>query len=245
MRAGVAAALVAWLVGAVVTASCTAPGVGQSEDLCAWRAYELTEASAAGVVRLKITGTGRYCGNSIRITVTPTVHFSLRIRVEPGTVLLSSVPGEQDMVVRRVRGRIVAGWEIEPSVDIEVKCDETETYILEAYCLDRNKGIPSSTTEFRIGGRARREVAKVIAVLPANEGASVDAIQRAIWVATGDMLLSEIRSSDTTADRQADEILTSARFGSGADVLSYILQVLAAMVAVLLLGVLNAVQDLW
>ena len=238
------AVLLACLVIAAVSTLHGLSTAGQDEHHCAWRTYELVEADSADVAILKITGTGSYCGDSIEITVTPTVDFGLRIRVEPGTVLHSTVAGEQDMVVRRVRGKRVSEWRIEPSVDIEVECGETETYILEAYCLDRDKRAPSSTTEFTIGKRATGEVAEVIAVLPDHEEASVDAVQTAVWVATEDIPVSDVTSGDSLDHRQATEILTSADLDSEAETLDGLLLLACGIAMLLLLVVLDTLLPL-
>lgn len=236
--------LLAGLLCAVLMFASGQAAEGPNARSCAWRTYELLEADAAGVVRLKFTGMGAASGDSIKVTVTPTVDLNLRIRVEPGTVLLSSVPSEQDMVVRRVRGKMITELHFEPSVDIEVECDETKTYVLEAYCLDRTKGMPSRTTMFTIGGRMPRDVAKVIAALPEHSEASVQAIQNAIWVATKDMSLSEVGSGVLSEDVQAREILTSAGLDASVETSDDVSQVLPLLALGLLLLVLTAILDL-
>ena len=239
MRTKSIAMLLACLASILVSSATVLPAGSQYGEPCDWRTYELTEAFSASVASFRITGTGRHCGGSIEITVTPSIDLNLRIRVEPGTVLHSSVPGEQDMVVRRVRGRVVTEWQIEPSVDIEVRCEETETYILEAYCLDRDEETPSRTTEFTIGGRLRGDVGRVIAVLPDYEDASIYAVQAAIWVATGDIPLSSVEGSASPDYHQAAEILNSAGIGSAAERVNGLVLVVSGIAIALFLVVLS------
>jgi len=219
----------ALLLGLEVEALATEKEIG-----CSWRTYELHEAVSTGVADVIIMGTGGYAGDCIEITVKPTVDVNLKIRVEPGTVLLSTVSTEQDMVVRRVKWKITAELTLEPALDIEVKCGGTETYVLEAYCLDLSKKAPSSSTQFRLGGASVRTVADVIAVLPRYEDADRYDIQDAIWVATGDVDESEVTGVPREIIEYAKQFRDEEEQGN---VMSLLLLVLAiVLLSVLALG---------
>lgn len=151
-------------------------------------ALSLREALDQGVVEAQIQGTGFASGASTTLVVRRLVPRNLRITVDPGTVLLNSVSSEQNMVVRRLLGLQTRGQQYEPAEAIVLVTDESQTYVLEAYCLDLQKDNPSAGASFSLGGPPSPAVSAVLAAIDTAPGASEDfaAIQAAIW-ATGDV----------------------------------------------------------
>ncbi len=156
--------------------------------------YELAEAINRGVIEVNIQGTGAASGDSITLSVQRIALENLLITIEPGTVLISGVEREQNMVIRRLKG-LLTGFETYSLCEhIFLDSNEWKKYVLEAYCLDFHKDNPSKTTNFSIGGLPSEPAIKILRVLdePQLETASIEVIQVAIWVAQEDITKEDV-----------------------------------------------------
>jgi len=98
--------------------------------------YSVIEVADTGMALIEFSGTGYCAGESIRLKIEPSVDFTFKLRIEPGTVLINSGRG-QNMVI--AQGRIIT---VEP--EVEIKLD------IEAYCLDVNRANPSVFEDFSV-----------------------------------------------------------------------------------------------
>ena len=111
----------------------------------------LADAVDQGLVEVRIRGTGAASGSSIILNVRRLEPRFLQITFSPGTVLVSSVGSEQDMVVRRLQGVRIDQQHYTPYKDITLVPDEPIEFLVEAYCLNIHKDNPSPTTTFSLG----------------------------------------------------------------------------------------------
>jgi len=149
----------------------------------------LTEAMEQGFVRAEFLGTGAASGAAIRLEVTRTGARDLSITVPVGMLLRNSEPQEQDMTVRRLLGEAISTTRYQPATAIELRDDQTRTYVLEAYCLEADLDNPSRNRPFTYDGFAQPDV---IAVLEAAERVPDAAdewliVQAAAWAVTDDV----------------------------------------------------------
>ena len=174
----------------------------------------LSQALAQGLVDAQFRGTGSSSGDSIIATLTRKVPRTLEITVPPGTVLASSSPSAQDMVVLRVRGIPVGEDQFEPASTMRLTSDESKEFVLEAYCLDFDKDNPSGSTGFSVGEPASSGVQAILHALqkvPLSQR-SIGAIQTAIWAVTDDLCERELqaRFQVSAADLEAAEGILEA-----------------------------------
>lgn len=167
----------------------------------------LAEALARGLADIQILGTGAASGNSVRLVVVTSGDPAATVRVEPGLVLRSAAPGEQDMVVRRLLGWRVDDQRYNPADLIYLTgIAGTQTYAVEAYCLDFHKDNPSATTAFSVNtdSPADPAVAAVLAAADRVPAAMQDiaAIQAAVWTMTDRPTFAELASRGYTPNRQ-------------------------------------------
>jgi hypothetical protein len=187
-------------IGLLLVVSFTAiDPVGAAQILCPWLDLELAAAQRDERIGLLLRGTDNFHGDAIHVRVDAPESAGVRIRVPVGLVLESGVPEEQDMVVLGLRGRLGEDRMIDPVPVMEIACGETATFILEAYCLDLEKATPSADNAFVAGGLASDAVVAVLGSAPAVGSAISYAIQQAVWVATGDLSLAEVRQEDPVA----------------------------------------------
>jgi hypothetical protein len=150
----------------------------------------LREAIDEGVAEIQILGTGAASGNSITIAVRRLGDGPATIRVEPGTVLASSNPAQQDMVVRRLLGWRVDQQQYRPAEAITLFGleDAAQEYAVEAYCLNFQRDSPGPATSFSVGGPPPQGVLAVLQAADQVPGAGTDvaAIQMAVWAITDD-----------------------------------------------------------
>ena len=167
----------------------------------------LAEAIDQNVAEIRILGTGAASGNCITIVVRRIGDRLATIRVDPGTVLLSSASGEQDMVVRRL-----LGWRLDQDTYRPVEFitlfgleGMEQQYAVEAYCLDFDKDNPSSTTSFSVGDPAPAAISAVLDAVDQLAAADEDiaAIQASIWAVTDDMTWSELVSRGYEPDQES------------------------------------------
>jgi sugar lactone lactonase YvrE len=131
---------------------------------------------------------------------------SVFVEVEPGMTLHSSVPGEQDMVVRRLLGLRIDEQRHSPADAIFLPgfAAGPQTYIVDAYCLNFHKDNPSSTTAFSLGDPASPAIVAILDAVDRVPGAerSIDAIQAAIWRVTDHATWQEMADRGYAPNRQ-------------------------------------------
>jgi len=168
----------------------------------------LAEALEQQLADIQILGMGAASGASIQVIARATGSQSVSIGIAPGTVLRSSVPGEQDMVVRQLLGLRQGEQRYTPTevIFLHPAAAEPVTYIVDAYCLNFHKGNPSATTSFSVDAHtaASPDVAAVLAAAGRVPGAAQDiaAIQAAVWTVTDRPTLQELANRGYSPNRE-------------------------------------------
>jgi hypothetical protein len=163
----------------VIALSVGAQSTTQQED------NTLTAAIAAGKVTAQFTGTGSSSGDAVRVTVQKTAAAgpaTLTLTIPPGTLLRSSNPSEQNMVIAGIRGRQLDAQRFTPQSQIILTGTAAVTYVLEAYCADFHKGNPSASTGFTLTAPDPR--LSTILSEGKKRNLSTRALQAAVWIAT-------------------------------------------------------------
>ncbi len=178
----------------------------------------LGEALDKKLADIQILGMGGASGASIQIIANATGSRSVSIEIAPGTVLRSSVPGEQDMVVRRLLGLRQGEQRYSPTEVIFLPglAAGPQSYVVDAYCLNFHKGNPSATTSMAVdaGSLVSPAVAAVLAAAARVPGAEqdIDAIQAAVWTVTDHPTWQEMADRGYSPERQmVAALLQSAR----------------------------------
>lgn len=145
----------------------------------------LSTAISQRVVFAQFEGTGGSSGDVIRINIKKTEKAApgmLVLTIPPGSLLRSSNPFEQSMVISSVRGKSVGVMSFLPETKIVLPNTELVTYILEAYCAEFEKDNPSATNTLRLG-----EIDPTLACVLAEgkrKMVSIQALQAAVWIVT-------------------------------------------------------------
>jgi hypothetical protein len=143
----------------------------------------LLQAIADGYVSVTVRGTGSSSGDAIELTISKTPRAGsapLTLSVAPGTMLRSSSGSAQNMVVARVRGRMVSDTSFTPSAAIDVSSATPVRYLIEAYCTEFEKDNPSASVTFTL-----QDPDRVLAcILRQGAASSTEAIQAAVWIHT-------------------------------------------------------------
>jgi hypothetical protein len=151
----------------------------------------LTQAIQHGLVQVEITGSGGSSGDAINIGLTRTEPETLEIELPRGTILHSTTPGFQNMVVHAVKGRISSPMDqtYYPASRIVLDDDEEQWFLVEAYCLDPDGDNPEYSTDFVLAGAANQDVVAVLeaAAQMGRDEASIWAIQIAVWAVAQDI----------------------------------------------------------
>lgn len=150
--------------------------------------YTLREAIDNNFVKAEITGRGVSSGDCINLKLTRVTSNTTEIRVPKGTVLRASGIA-QNMVAYKVSGIPIDNMWMTPVSEIILDSFETQTFILEAYCLDFHKENPSSSTKFSVGTLTDPQILRILDASDnlTSDITSVGAIQTAIWVVTDDV----------------------------------------------------------
>ena len=168
----------------------------------------LAEALDQKLADIQILGMGGASGASIQVIARAAGSQSLSIEIAPGTVLRSSAPGEQDMVVRQLLGLRQGEQRYVPAdvIFLHAPAAEPVTYIVDAYCLNFHKDNPSATTSFSVDADtpASPDVATVLAAAGRVPGAAQDiaAIQAAVWTVTDRPTLQELAARGYSPNRE-------------------------------------------
>lgn len=104
------------------------------------------------IKNLQITGSpgGDYYGDCLKLTGEAAVEFNLCLKLSPGDILESAIPGNQNMAVRRVKTSTPGGLKI--TGEVEFKPKAKAEYIVEAYCVDGSKPPPDDQDHFSLKG---------------------------------------------------------------------------------------------
>lgn len=147
-----------------------------------------------GLIEFEIRGLGVATGDSILLEIRRTVDQELEISIPLGATLISNIPNEQNMVIRRLRGLLVSDTSFQPTATIHLIDDNPQSYFIEAYSLDFGEAIPSRTTTFSISESENQEVLQVLEGVDSLSEITNDilAIQAAIWVITDDVAWSDL-----------------------------------------------------
>ena len=149
----------------------------------------LADAISQGLVQASFSGRGSCAGDCILLTIKSLVAYPLEITpASLGTVLTTTSPGAQSMVLQQLQG-VDYGSTYTPASTILLTDQNPVTYMFRAYCLDFHKANPSSSDQFTMTGTANPDVIKVLnaaATQPASV-ASITAVQVAIWVVTNNV----------------------------------------------------------
>lgn len=169
--------------------------------LCAARAEPQTrpparalgDAVAAGLVTAEFRTTGRSAGDVIRATLRKSPDAPagpLRLTLEPGTILRSTQPKEQNMVVASVRGIALGERRMSPRSEIVLADLKPRTYVLEGYCAEFAKADPAATTRLMLH-RADPTLTCVLTQAKAR-GLNPWSIQAAVFIVTDRVTYAEL-----------------------------------------------------
>lgn len=155
---------------------------------------EIADAIDTGLVVAYIRGTGASSGDSIEITFDLKVDVELEIIVPRGTHVITS-GAAQSMVIMGIRGIVTGPTTFRPvtKIKLQIKISTSDTYLFEAYCIDFHKDNPSYSTTFSVKGPVS-ETLQAILACGDDSGASIGAIQAAIWAVNDDVSETELLS---------------------------------------------------
>lgn len=166
----------------------------------------LADALAQNLADIRILGKGGASGSSILLLVrTTTGQKPGTIKVEPGTVLRSSLAGEQDMVVRRLLGWQVDEQHYNPAETLFLTGIEgTQTYVVDAYCLNFHKDNPSAGNSFTLDGMTEPAISAILQAVERMPGmdAEIAVIQAAIWAMTDNPTWTELAERGYSPDHE-------------------------------------------
>src|SRR5712692_370161 len=142
----------------------------------------LQAASERGLVEYSFTGTGGSSGDSIRLRVKKTSKTvgPLTVSIPAGTILRSSNPRAQNMVVSRVSGTDMGGVLIRPASRILLSGSAPVELVLTAFCPKFEKDNPSPNTTFSL----EKPDPMLACIMSAGKGLSIAAEQAAVWMYT-------------------------------------------------------------
>ncbi len=150
------------------------------------------------------------------IALTRTTDQRLEIDVPTGTVLASSNPAFQDMVVRKLKGATDSqtSASYSPSSKIVLNTDEQRWFLFEAYCLNFERDNPTYATSFSVQGTSSAEVTAVLkAADELSPSPSIGAIQAAVWAISENISKATLLSTFSVDDddiAQARSLLEAA-----------------------------------
>jgi hypothetical protein len=169
------------------------------------------EALAAGAVEGGFFGQGSSTGDSIilrgksalKLPVCPPMQ-----QVQPGTVLINSNAGNQNMVIRKLRGTL-SGQYIRSASTLRFSPTAIVEYLFEAYCMNFTRGNPSQSDQLTPAETAPDAVVKILKV----RSSDIVAVQLAIWAVTDNPTAADARSHFRATDKDiaaARQIVQSA-----------------------------------
>jgi hypothetical protein len=177
----------------------------------------LDVAVRTGLVDVEvIVGRGSCTGDAVRIDVRRKVNREVRVVVDSGTVVQSSKGDVQSMVCHGVKYEQV-GSQYRRVDEMLLKDNNRHAFLLESYCRDFKKPTPKSDSLFRVDvmdAGASRVIVKGKAA-----GASLTAIQAAVWIQSG-VSDEELRSGfniDAAEVKVAHVIVDAAKAAPPAD----------------------------
>ncbi|MEO8008608.1 MAG: hypothetical protein ABI728_08830 [Betaproteobacteria bacterium] len=156
----------------------------------------LTAAVNAGTVTAIFRGLGVSSGYAVQVTVrkTPKAGAGTLVLSLPAGTQLRSTSGEvQNMVIARVRGRMIDDTSFTPTSDLVVSGPEPVTYVLEAYCSEFEKDNPSGSSVFALSSLHPG----LACILREGRGLSTEAMQAAVWIHTDRVTYAGINTKFT------------------------------------------------
>lgn len=177
-----AAALVALNVAVVLPGPTFAQGAASRNAARPAAPVSIQIATARGAASAVFEGTGASSGAAVRLKVkrNPGAPNPLTVTVPPGTLLRSSNPGAQSMMVGGLLGVDLGNGMYRPTSQLVLRGAEEVTALLSAFCAEFEKDNPSSSTSFAL------EAPDPLLACIAREGAGlpVAAEQAAVWMVT-------------------------------------------------------------
>lgn len=146
----------------------------------------LEAAVAAGTVTVSFRGAGASTGDAIFATVENRGKTPLVLSLPAGLILQNEMANVQDMVVRKLSGKLVSSTQFAPASEIQLGAREKAEWVMEAYCLEFKDANPSADSVLRPVA-VSAELARLFAV-----GASTPATQAAVWAYTDDISAREL-----------------------------------------------------
>lgn len=148
----------------------------------------LPDAIASGAVRAVFTGMDASSGDAIVVEVENLRAEAMVFSVPPGLVLQNGRANAQDMVVKRVHGRMVDSQSFSPESEISLPSKGKGRWVLEAYCLEFHDANPSSSDQFGVGNADPY----LAALFESASGTA--ATQAAVWAYTDNPSAAELTS---------------------------------------------------
>jgi hypothetical protein len=139
-------------------------------------------AVKTGLVEVEVQGRGSCSGDAVRVDVRRKVDRPIQVVVESGTVLESAAGDVQGMVCHGVKYERVGNKYRRVDV-MNLNDNKKRCFLLESYCRDFAKATPRVGSSFRLG--EKEKAAAQVIVKGKAAGASVKAVQAAVWIHAG------------------------------------------------------------
>jgi len=178
--------------------------------------YPIDEALALGLVEVDIEGEsglsigGVSSGDVIDMGIRRKRPEEMEIVVPMGTLLINTDSSEQNMVIRRLKGRDPSILGYYPADQIVLDEDEWQRFLFEAYCLDMSKDNIYSSSSFNVREKASTEVLSMLEAADevGSQVATMRSIQVALWVLTEDPTREELLDRYSADDQDINNART-------------------------------------
>jgi tetratricopeptide (TPR) repeat protein len=128
----------------------------------------ITDAISAGWVSVQLHGLGVTSGDSILLSIIRQVDFDLQLQIPTGLLLVNTSLEQTDMVVRKLRGKMVGQTQFEPVDAIHLTDNLEHAFFVEAYSLDFDLIDPKPDTTFTVIGKAEEEISRILQAIVAG-----------------------------------------------------------------------------
>lgn len=123
-------------------------------SISAQSSISIKEAIDQEMVQVTIIGSGTASGNIAELTVTSTHDTAITLNVADsgleGMVLVNPDDGEQDEIISDILGVKVTSTSYRAILEVVLNPGESETFLVNGYCINLDKGTPSLGTEFTL-----------------------------------------------------------------------------------------------
>jgi len=167
-------------------------------SLSAQNAIPLDQAIKEGKVNVEISGVGCSTGDVIMVAVQRNGQEHLRITLTPGTVFKSGNKNAQSMMAGSIKGEQVNDTSYCAETVINLSDNKKHTYVVEAYCRDFHKDNPAATDSFVLA--PPDEAALKVLRAGQAKGASIEAIQTALWMCIDKVKAEEVKKRFPVSD---------------------------------------------